>query len=98
MDRYNVKSVEQIFAELPLPHIMCDISVCCRNDPPFDMDDLVPADSLEFPFLQNTQEFLLKAGREIAYFVKKNSPLVGDLKFSDLFIDCAGECPFFMTE
>ena len=49
-------------------------------------------------FLKNSEQFGLEMDGEIADFVQENCATVRQFETADFLIDCAGECPLFVTK
>jgi hypothetical protein len=58
----DVKAVVQVFPEPAQPDFFFQIAVCCRDKPDINLDNLISANPLNFPFLENAEDFYLYLG------------------------------------
>src|SRR5438270_13677938 len=98
MDRKNSQAIIKVAAELPLGNALDQIAVCGRNQADIHSDCLVAAQSLELLVLQHAQQFRLQFERDVAHFIQKQRPPVGQFQPADLLVDRASECPLLVPE
>jgi len=68
--------MEQVFPEPPFPHHRLQITMGRGDHADIHGDRLRPTDPLEGLLLEHTQQFDLRAGRQIADFVEEEGALV----------------------
>jgi hypothetical protein len=70
----------------------------CGDQADIHFVSLIAAETLEFLFLKNAQEFRLKLERDVADFIEKERAFVGEFEAACFLGDGAGERAFLVTE
>src|SRR5262245_48925116 len=83
MDRYHIQAVIKILSECAFLYHQPEIGACRRDDTHIDPDRNIAADTVEFPFLNNSQQFDLQRFRHVADLIEEDRTAVGLLKFAD---------------
>src|SRR5262249_1013922 len=78
--------------------LLFEVAIGCRDNPDVDAHRSTAAYGFEFLFLQNTEQLHLRVERQLADFVEKQRPAVGELEASDAFVDRAGKGAFDVSE
>lgn len=78
--RKHVDPVEQIPPELALENPGLQVPVGGRDDPDIDANRLPSPQSFELAFLKNPEPLGMGFQRQLANFVEKDCPAVGDFK------------------
>ena len=94
----NVEAVIEVAAEGALGDKLRKILVRGGDDADIHALRAVAAESLEFLFLQDTQQFGLQVERKVADFIEKKRAAVGQFEAADFLIHGAGECALLMAE
>ena len=91
-------AVEQIFAEAALFDQAPQVLMGGAHHAHIDRDFFTPAEALDYPLLQKTQQLGLQRKRQIAYFVQKQGAVVGVFDLALGLFARAGERAFFIAE
>ncbi|KAK0330811.1 hypothetical protein LTR94_031359, partial [Friedmanniomyces endolithicus] len=92
------QSVIQILAEPAVRHHRVDILMRRAYDPRVDRDRLSPADPLDHPLLQETQQLDLQRQRYVADLVQEQGAAVGLFDLARRRLHRAGERALLMPE
>ena len=85
------ESVVEVAAELVFGHHRFQVTMRRRYQPNVHLHRPRAPQALEFPLLQNAQQFGLEFQGDIPHFVQKQRPSVGQLQPAHFLGDGAGE-------
>ena len=94
----TVEAVEQILSEFPVGDGGFEVDMRGGDDADIDFDVLAAADARDGFFLQDAEEFRLRAHGEFADFVEEKRALIGLLEAADAARVGPGEGAFFVAE
>jgi hypothetical protein len=89
VNRKYFKTIIKVFAKHPLLYHRRQVPMRGRDQAHINLMRTVAAEPLEFLLLQDAQEFRLKFQRHVANLVKKERPLVRELKAPCFLCDCS---------
>src|SRR5215467_13647992 len=90
MDRYHMQSIEQILAELSLPHPLLEIAMGCGDQA--NIDRLRPAtDRGDHALLKGPENLRLHADIHVADLIEKQRSALGFTKRTFPVAGCPGE-------
>jgi len=98
VDRKHAQAIEQVGAEGPIDHLICEVALRSSNQADVGLASLRTAEPLEFAFLQHPQQRHLHVGGQLADFIEKQRGTVGLLEAADASLDRAGERAGLMPE
>ena len=97
-ERDDVQAIVEILAKPPLFHLFFKILVGRRQHPDIGCNQPVPSDTFERLLLEDPKHFCLRLKAHVGHFVKKDRPLVGQVKLSPFHGGRPGKGPLFMAE
>src|SRR6516165_7660594 len=98
VDREYFQPIVQILAKRRLLHHCEQITMGRSDQANVNPMRVIAPKSLEFLFLQDSQQLRLKLQGDIADFIKKKRAFIRQLKASGFSRNRSGECSFFMAE
>ena len=97
-DGKDVEPVIEVLAEFPFLHEPREVPVRRGDHLHVDLLRVLGADDLDFPFLQDPQEFRLQPEVHLRHFIEKDGPFVGELELSRLSGRGPCKSAFFVAE
>src|SRR5206468_2288234 len=97
-DVEHLEPVVEVLAKIAALDRLAQIAIRRRDDPHVRLLQPCPAESLEFPLLQNAQELRLRRRAHFAHFVEKQDTSGRQLDLPWLGLLRAGEGPAFVAE
>ena len=98
-DMDDPEPVEEVFAELSLPHALSEVAVRRRDDADIGVGtEIVGADGLNFAALEKSQQERLHPQAHVADFVEKERAPIRQLELARLVAVGAGEAAADMAE
>jgi len=94
----DVQSIKQIFAKSSFFEFLAQFPVSGGNHSHVDLNRFAAADGGETLFLENSQEFALQLGRNLAYLIEEKRAAVCRFEAAGAVLDRAGERAFGVTE
>src|SRR5439155_10871856 len=91
LDGENIQPVVEVATKMLLGHHPFQVAMGRRHKPSVDSPRSWAPQALEFPLLQNAQQFWLEFQGDITDFVQKQRALVRQLQPATLLCDCTGE-------
>jgi len=92
------QTIIEIFPEGAVLDHLFKILMRCTDDSRVDGNRLAPANPLDHPLLQKTQQFHLQRQRDVADFVQEQCAAIGLLDLALGHLDGTGKGTFFMPE
>ena len=83
---------------MPFPDAVGQVLVGRGDEPDIDCDRAGSPDPLEFPFLQDAQQFDLHRRRTLADLIEEQRTAIGDLETSGFHLHGLGKCAFLMAK
>src|SRR5580700_3977557 len=94
----NIQAIVKVGSKLPLIHHHFQIAVRCRDQAGIGTKRARAPETLEFPFLKDTQKLRLKLQGDFPDLVQEDRPAMRQLKAADPLSNCSGKSSFFMPE
>ena len=94
MNSNDIQAIEEIFAKLPLRHLLFEVLVRCANDANVRPNRLISTHARKLAFLQHPQDLALHLEGHFSDFIEKERSVVALLETSDSLAVRAGERPF----
>ena len=98
MYRDDIETIVQVFTEVAKADFFFKITVCGGYDAHIHLFGAASSDPLYFLFLQDPEDFHLKADIHFPYFIKKHRAALSQLKTSGLAADGMRKRSLFMTK
>src|SRR5258708_15040886 len=98
MDRKHIQTEKQIRTELLFAHHRFQIAVGRSNQARIGAKAARASQPLEFPLLQNAEQFGLQFERNLSDFIQKDSASVGNLEAANALRDGSRESTSFVSE
>src|SRR4029077_7724349 len=98
LDGKDAQPVVQVAAKSTVRNHLGQIAVRGGYQAKIDAQGLRAAESLDFAFLEDAQEFGLEFQRNVAHFIQENGSFVGKFKATDGASDGAGKCALLVAE
>src|SRR5208337_1885391 len=98
VDGYDIKPVVEIFPESAFSDLFLEVLVCCGDYPHISPDGLDPADTFEFPLLDDTKQLYLEVWAHLRNFIQEYAAAAGKLEPADPGPERTGESAFFMAK
>src|SRR6185503_3629458 len=98
MDREHVQAIVQVASERAVGDRRLQVTVRGGDDADVGGQRLMPADALELPLLEHTQERDLRLRGKVANFIEEDRPSLGELEASEASLQCAGEGALLVSE
>ena len=95
---HYVQPIIQILSESSLFHFLTQVLIGRRDQSKIHFYGAVSADTHEFMFLQDTQEFHLRHQRKLSYFVQKDRSAFRKFKVSFFSLRGSGKTSFLIAE
>ena len=92
------KIEEEVLSEIPLPHLLLDVSIRGGDDPHIHGNRLCSAHELELALLQDAEQLALQLHLHFADFVQQESAIIRQLELSGRALDGARKRPLFVSE
>src|SRR5262249_13823789 len=97
-DGKHIEPVVQVGAELLFAYQCFEIAIGGGDEPGVGAKRARGAEALEFPLLQNTQEFRLQFQRHLADFIEKHGAAICEFKAPDALADRACKRSLFVAK
>jgi len=94
----NIQAKVKVTAKVAIAHHLRKVAMGRSHEPNVYMVSSTAAQTLEFLFLQYSQQFGLQRRWNIAHFVEEKRALVGQLEASKLLRNCSCERALFVAE
>src|ERR1700674_909109 len=94
----HVQSIKKILAKSAAGNFLFEVFVRCGDDARVDAQGFVGTHALEALFLENAENFRLRAEAHVADFIEEERPAVGLLKFADLVFRRPGKAALNVPE
>ena len=97
-DGEHVQPIVKVAAKLAVSGHLREVAVRGRHQAHVNAHGPRAAQSLKLLLLQHTEQLGLQLRRNIAHFIEKQCPCMGELETANLLHDRAGEGTLFMAE
>jgi len=98
LDGDHLEAIVEVLAEMPLRHILLQVTVGGGNHADADLYCAGPSHALELTLLENAQEKDLGGMRDVTDFVQKDRASVGKFEPADPALMRPGEGPLLVPE
>ena len=91
MDAHHVKTVEQVFAEITLGHLLLEVLVGGGEHADVGLEGLVAADTRVLALLKHAKQLALHSQRHVPDFVQEQRATIALFKAAHTLVHGTGE-------